>query len=105
MIKSIRTMLRESRERYTVPRRVQDVIPVRRIWNDGIFMVGGRFAKTYQFSDINSSVAPGLGDGAMYGPLMFGRHLGCGSAIEVRWTFKMKKFLRASALRHNSAEI
>ena len=57
MIKSIRTMLRESRERYTVPRRVQDVIPIRRIWNDGIFMVGCRFAKTYQFSDINYMVA------------------------------------------------
>ena len=46
MMKSIKTMLREDKERYTVPRRVQDVIPVRRIWNDGIFMVGGRFAKT-----------------------------------------------------------
>ena len=57
MIKSIRTMMREGRERYTVPRRVQDAIPIRRIWNDGIFMVGGRFAKTYQFSDINYMVA------------------------------------------------
>ena len=57
MMKSIKTMLREDKERYTVPRRVQDVIPVRRIWNDGIFMVGGRFAKTYQFSDINYLVA------------------------------------------------
>ena len=56
-MKSIKTMLREDKERYTVPRRVQDVIPVRRIWNDGIFMVGGRFAKTYQFSDINYLVA------------------------------------------------
>ena len=57
MMKSIKTMLREDKERYTVPRRVQDVIPVRRIWNDGIFMVGGRFAKTYQFTDINYLVA------------------------------------------------
>ena len=40
MMKSVKAMLRENKERYTVPRRVQDVIPVRRIWNDGIFMVG-----------------------------------------------------------------
>ena len=57
MMKSVKAMLRENKERYTVPRRVQDVIPVRRIWNDGIFMVGGRFAKTYQFTDINYLVA------------------------------------------------
>lgn len=57
MMKSVKAMLRENKERYTVPHRVQDVIPVRRIWNDGIFMVGGRFAKTYQFTDINYLVA------------------------------------------------
>mgnify|MGYP001276898687 CR=1 FL=1 len=57
MMKSVKAMLRENKERYTVPRRVQDVIPVRRIWNDGIFMVGSRFAKTYQFTDINYLVA------------------------------------------------
>ena len=57
MMRSIKSILREDKERYTVPRRVQDVIPVRRIWNDGIFMVGGRFAKTYQFTDINYLVA------------------------------------------------
>jgi len=56
-MRSIKSILREDKERYTVPRRVQDVIPVRRIWNDGIFMVGGRFAKTYQFTDINYLVA------------------------------------------------
>lgn len=57
MMKSVKAMLRENKERYTVPHRVQDVIPVRRIWNDGIFMVGDRFAKTYQFTDINYLVA------------------------------------------------
>ena len=40
-----------------MPRKVQDVIPVRRIWKDGIFQVGGRFSKTYQFTDINYLVA------------------------------------------------
>ena len=40
-----------------MPRKVQDTIPIRRIWNDGIFQVGGKFSKTFRFSDINYLVA------------------------------------------------
>ena len=57
MIKTIKTMSKQEKERYTVPRKVQDVIPVRRIWPDGIFLTGNRFSKTYRFSDINYPVA------------------------------------------------
>ena len=57
MIKTIKTMSKQEKERYTVPRKVQDVIPVRRIWPDGIFLTGNRFSKTYRFSDINYLVA------------------------------------------------
>ena len=53
MIKTLKNLLKQDKERYTVPRKVQDVIPIRRIWKDGIFQVGGRFSKTYQFTDIN----------------------------------------------------
>ena len=57
MIKTLKNLLKQDKERYTVPRKVQDVIPVRRIWKDGIFMTGGKFAKTYKFTDINYLVA------------------------------------------------
>ena len=57
MIKTLKNLLKQDKERYTVPRKVQDVIPVRRIWKDGIFQVGARFSKTYQFTDINYLVA------------------------------------------------
>ncbi|MDD4509318.1 MAG: ATP-binding protein [Oscillospiraceae bacterium] len=57
MIKTLKNLLRQDKERYTVPKKVQDVIPIRRIWKDGIFMVGGKFAKTYKFTDINYLVA------------------------------------------------
>ena len=57
MIKTLKNLLKQDKERYTVPRKVQDVIPIRRIWKDGIFQVGSRFSKTYQFSDINYLVA------------------------------------------------
>ena len=57
MIKTLKIMSKQDKERYTVPRKVQDVIPVRRIWPDGIFLVGNKFSKTYKFSDINYLVA------------------------------------------------
>ena len=57
MIKTLKNLFKQDKERYAVPRKVQDVIPVRRIWKDGIFMTGGKFAKTYKFTDINYLVA------------------------------------------------
>ena len=53
MIKTLKNLLKQDKERYSVPRKVQDVIPIQRIWKDGIFQVGNRFSKTYKFSDIN----------------------------------------------------
>lgn len=40
-----------------MPRRVQDLIPIKCIWNDGIFKVGNRFTKSYKFTDINYYVS------------------------------------------------
>lgn len=57
MMQSIKTIMQQDRERYRIPRRVHDVIPISCIWNDGIFKVGGKFAKTYRFTDINYLVA------------------------------------------------
>ena len=57
MIKSVKTIMRQDREPYRVPRRVQDVIPIQTIWADGIFRVGSKFSKTYRFTDINYKVA------------------------------------------------
>ena len=44
------SVFKQMKERYVVPRRVQDVIPIRRIWKDGIFLVGNCYTKTYQFN-------------------------------------------------------
>ena len=57
MIKTLSNLLKQDKEKYTVPRKVQDVIPIRRMWSDGIFQVGSKFSKSYQFSDINYQVA------------------------------------------------
>ena len=57
MMQSIKSILSTDRERYKVPRKVQDVIPIRRIWPDGIFLVGNKFVKSWKFTDINYLVA------------------------------------------------
>lgn len=57
MIKSIRTIMRQDKERYRIPRRVQDVIPIGCIWPDGIFKAGNKFSKMFRFTDINYMVA------------------------------------------------
>lgn len=57
MIKTLTNLLRQDKEKYRVPRKIRDVIPIRRIWNDGIFLVGSKYSKSYRFSDINYLVA------------------------------------------------
>lgn len=53
MIKTLHNVLKRDREKFTIPKTVQDIIPVKTIWSDGIFKVGNLFSKTFQFSDIN----------------------------------------------------
>ena len=36
MLKTLKNLLKQDKERFKVPRKVQDVIPIKRIWNDGI---------------------------------------------------------------------
>lgn len=57
MIKSLQNMLKQDKTRFEVPRSVQDVIPIRRLWPDGIFQVGNKFSKSIRFSDINYAIA------------------------------------------------
>ncbi len=57
MIKSIKAVMRQDQERYFIPRGVQDTIPISCIWKDGIFKVGGKYSKTFRFTDINYLVA------------------------------------------------
>lgn len=57
MIKTLKTILRQEKEKYKIPRKVQDIIPVQCIWKDGIFKSGGKFSKTFKFTDINYLVA------------------------------------------------
>ena len=44
-------------EKIEVPKSVQQSIPIKTIYKDGIMRVGDRFSKTLKFIDINYSVA------------------------------------------------
>ena len=58
MIKTLRNMSKQDREKFVVPKSVQAVIPMKTVWEDGIFLVGkNKYAKTYKFEDINYAVA------------------------------------------------
>ena len=57
MIKTLSKARKQERVKFLIPRSVQDCIPIRRIWADGIFQVGHQFSKTWSFTDINYSIA------------------------------------------------
>ena len=57
MIKTLQNTLKQDKEGFILPRSVQDAIPIRRLWPDGIFQFGSKFSKTIRFTDINYAIA------------------------------------------------
>ena len=57
MLKSIKKLLAQEKEKYRIPKKVQDLIPIDCIWKDGIFRSGNKYSKVYKFTDINYQVA------------------------------------------------
>ncbi|MEB3103017.1 VirB4-like conjugal transfer ATPase, CD1110 family [Ferviditalea candida] len=57
MIKTLRRTIKQDKEPFVIPKSVQQAIPIRAIWPDGIFAVGNKFSKSFRFEDINYAVA------------------------------------------------
>ena len=58
MIRTLKNLFKQDKEKFVVPKSVQAVIPIKTIWEDGIFLVGkNKYAKTFKFEDINYAVA------------------------------------------------
>ena len=58
MLKTLTNLLKRDKEAFSIPRSVQDVIPVRAAYDDGIFKVGrDKYSKTYKLTDINYAAA------------------------------------------------
>ena len=57
-MKTLSNLFKKDKEKFVVPKSVQDLIPAKTIWEDGIFLVGkNKYSKCYRFSDINYAVA------------------------------------------------
>ena len=58
MIKTLNNIFKQDKEKFAVPKGVQDCIPVTAIYDDGIFRVGkDKYSKSFKFTDINYAVA------------------------------------------------
>ena len=58
MSKTLLSMKKKNSEAFVAPKSCQDAIPIKRIYDDGIFQVGRElFSKTFKFTDINYAVA------------------------------------------------
>lgn len=54
----LRKKSKNEMQKKRLPRTVQDVIPVKTVYDDGIFQIGrNQYSRTYRFSDINYAVA------------------------------------------------
>ncbi|MFI3326765.1 MAG: ATP-binding protein [Clostridia bacterium] len=54
MIKTLKNLFKQDKEKISVPKTVQDVIPIEGIYEDGIFLLpNGKYSKTFKFEDIN----------------------------------------------------
>ena len=57
-MKTLKKLFKQDKEGINVPKNLQDIIPITRIWNDGIFLSGkNKYSKLYKFTDINYAVA------------------------------------------------
>ena len=70
MIKTLKTLFQQDKERFTVPKSVQQAIPITAVYEDGIFThtpqslrtlrgprIGKKYSKSFRFDDINYAVA------------------------------------------------
>ena len=58
MSKTLLSMKKKNSEAFVAPKSCQDAIPIKRVYDDGIFQVGRElFSKTFKFTDINYAVA------------------------------------------------
>ena len=57
MIKSLLAANKSERDHFSIPRSVQQSIPIRRIYGDGIWQVGRKHSRTWRFADVNYAAA------------------------------------------------
>ena len=67
MLKTLAQIFKRDKEKFKVPKSSQDIIPIKALWLDGIFLVGkNKYSKCYKFIDINYAVASNEDKEAMF---------------------------------------
>lgn len=57
-MKTLETMIKREKEKFVMPKSVQDVIPIKAVYKDGIFLLSNNnYSKTFKFTDINYHIA------------------------------------------------
>lgn len=57
MIKTLQNIKKQEIDNVKIQKTIQDVIPIQRIWKDGIFLVGkNKYLYTFKLSNINYAV-------------------------------------------------
>lgn len=57
-MKTLKTMIKREQEKFVIPKAVQDAIPIKAVYKDGIFLLSNNnYSKTFKFSDINYHIA------------------------------------------------
>ena len=57
MIKTLKNLMKTDKEKFVPKKSAQDAIPIKKIWEDGIFLCHNKYSKTFKFTDINYAVA------------------------------------------------
>ena len=49
MIKTLSNIFKQDKEKFVIPKGMQQAIPIQAVWADGIFQIGrNKFARTYK---------------------------------------------------------
>ena len=57
-MKTRNKMKKLEQEKFVIPKTVQNVIPIKAVYKDGIFLVGkNMYSKTFLFTDVNYYIA------------------------------------------------
>lgn len=99
-MKTIKTIIKQDREKFKIPRSVQDTIPIMTLHEDGVFQVGkNKFSKTFRFEDVNYAVASDEDKESMF--RQYSRILNSyDSGVTVKLTINNRKFDRDDFVRH-----
>ena len=57
LIKTLLAANKAERDRFSIPHSVQRSIPIRRVYRDGVWLVGRKLSRTWRFADINYKAA------------------------------------------------